>query len=120
VRADLNAGRALERDAGAMPSRVELTWLGGRIEYWILSGYETGETILDRCRRVLSHCAEQRLRLHALGSNHFGIIVSRIDIVRPIDHGAAYQTLPFVRTSCCASAAARRPSARSRPPTPSK
>jgi hypothetical protein len=54
VRADLNAGRALERDAGAMPSRVELTWLGGRIEHWILSGYETGETILDRCRRVLS------------------------------------------------------------------
>ena len=30
-------------------------------------------------------------------SNDFGTIVSRIDIVRAIDRGESYQTLPFVR-----------------------
>jgi len=30
-------------------------------------------------------------------SNDFSTIISRIDIVRAVDHAAPYQTLPFVR-----------------------
>ena len=33
---------------------VELTWIEGRIEYWIRFGRQAGERILDRRRRVVS------------------------------------------------------------------
>ena len=42
-----------ERDAGPLQTRVELTWLEGRIEHWIRFGHEVGVTILDRRRRVV-------------------------------------------------------------------
>ena len=48
--------------AGPMPSahtsdaltHVELTWIEGRIEYWIRFGRAVGERIIDRRRRVVS------------------------------------------------------------------
>src|SRR5215217_2796658 len=60
---------------------VELTWREKRIEYWIRFGPQSYEHILDRHRRLVD----------------FGTVLSRIDIVRAIERGEPFQTLPFVR-----------------------
>jgi hypothetical protein len=97
MRAEPNAGCAPERDAGPMLTRIELTWLEGRIEHWIRFGHEAGETVLDRRRRVLRFVPNSVFAFVRWASNDFGTVVSRVDIVRAVDHGAPYQTLPFVR-----------------------
>ena len=97
MRADPVAGRQPRPDAGPLLTHVELTWLEGRIEHWIRFGHDTGETILDRRRRVLSFAPRSVFAFVRWASNDFGTIISRIDIVRAIDRGESYQTLPFVR-----------------------
>ena len=97
MRADLNTGPAPRPDAGPLHTDVELTWLEGRIEHWVRFGHDCGETILDRRRRVLSFAPNSVFAFVRWASNDFGTIVSRIDIVRAIDRGEPYQTLPFVR-----------------------
>jgi hypothetical protein len=97
VRADQNAGRAPRSDAGPLHTEVELTWLEGRIEHWIRFGRDCGETILDRRRRILHFAPGDVFAFVRWASNDFGTIVSRIDIVRAVDRGESYQTLPFVR-----------------------
>lgn len=90
---------------GPMPSpapsdrltHVELTWVEKKIEYWIRFGQHTRETILDRRRRILSFQPDTIFAFVRWASNDFGTIISRIDIVRAIAPGEAYQTLPFVR-----------------------
>ena len=97
MRADPDAVRAPRSDAGPLLTHVELTWLEGRIEHWIRFGRDVGETILDRRRRVLSFAPRSVFAFVRWAANDFGTIISRIDIVRSIDRGEAYQTLPFVR-----------------------
>lgn len=90
---------------GAMPyahspdalTHVELTWIEKRIEYWIRFGREAGERIVDRRRRVVSFRPGAVFAFVRWAANDFGTVISRIDIVRAIEPGAAYQTLPFVR-----------------------
>ena len=90
---------------GSMPSahspdaltHVELTWIEKRIEYWIRFGREAGERILDRSRRVVSFRPCAVFAFVRWAANDFGTVISRIDIVRAVEPGAAYQTLPFVR-----------------------
>ena len=90
---------------GSMPSpapsdrltHVELTWVEKQIEYWIRFGEHAQETTLDRRRRVLSFRPNTIFAFVRWASNDFGTIISRIDIVRAIKPGEAYQTLPFVR-----------------------
>jgi len=97
VRADPNTGRAPRPDAGPLHTDVELTWLEGSIEHWIRFGHDCGETILDRRRRILHFAPGRIFAFVRWASNDFGTVVSRIDIVRAIDRGESYQTLPFVR-----------------------
>ena len=78
-------------------THVELTWVEKKIENWIRFGSETRETILDRRRRVLAFRPDSIFAFVRWASNDFGTIISRIDIVRAVRPGAAYQTLPFVR-----------------------
>ena len=78
-------------------THVELTWIEKKIEYWIRFGQHTRETILDRRRRILSFQPDTIFAFVRWASNDFGTIISRIDIVRAIAPGEAYQTLPFVR-----------------------
>lgn len=90
---------------GPMPSadspdaltHVELTWIEKRIEYWIRFGREAGERIIDRRRRVVSFRPGAVFAFVRWAANDYGTVISRIDIVRAVAPGAAYQTLPFVR-----------------------
>lgn len=90
---------------GPMPSahnpdalvHVELTWIEKRIEYWIRFGHEAGERVIDRRRRVVSFRPGAIFAFVRWAANDYGTVISRIDIVRAVTPGAAYQTLPFVR-----------------------
>jgi len=97
MRPEPSTACAPERDVGRMLTRVELTWLERRIEYWIRFGHETGETIVDRRRRMRRFAPNSIFALVRWASNDFGTVISRVDIVRAVDNGAPYQTLPFVR-----------------------
>lgn len=78
-------------------THVELIWVEKKIENWIRFGREARETILDRRRRVLSFRPGSIFAFVRWASNDFGTIISRIDIVRAVEPGESYQTLPFVR-----------------------
>ncbi len=78
-------------------THVELTWVEKKIENWIRFGTHAHEQILDRRRRVLSFRPGTVFAFVRWASNDFGTIISRIDIVRAVSRGEAYQTLPFVR-----------------------
>ena len=78
-------------------THVELTWVEKKIENWIRFGTHAHEQILDRRRRVLSFRPGTVFAFARWASNDFGTIISRIDIVRAVVRGEAYQTLPFVR-----------------------
>ncbi|MDF2116175.1 DUF2840 domain-containing protein [Roseiarcaceae bacterium H3SJ34-1] len=76
---------------------VELTWIEKKIERWLRFGRRTEEKILDRRRSVSSFRPGSIFAFVRWASNDFGTIVSRMDIVRAVEPGAPYQTLPFVR-----------------------
>ena len=78
-------------------THVELTWIEKRVENWIRFGQEVRDEVLDRRRRVFSYRPGSVFAFVRWASNDFGTIISRIDIVRAISPGEAYQTLPFVR-----------------------
>jgi hypothetical protein len=78
-------------------THVELTWVEKQIENWIRFGTHVHEQILDRRQRVLSFRPGVIFAFVRWASNDFGTIISRIDIVRAVARGEAYQTLPFVR-----------------------
>ncbi|MDQ0393486.1 DUF2840 domain-containing protein [Labrys monachus] len=78
-------------------THVELTHVEKRIENWIRFGRKAHEQILDRRRRIFSFRPGSVFAFVRWASNDFGTIISRIDIVRAVDPGEAYQTLPFVR-----------------------
>ncbi|PVA08684.1 glycosidase [Pelagivirga sediminicola] len=79
------------------PTHVELTWVEGRIEYWIRFGRQASERIIDRRRRVVSFRPGAIFAFVRWAANDYGTVISRIDIVRAVELGSAYQTLPFVR-----------------------
>lgn len=101
----MTGNAALRVRSGAVPiaqhsddlTHVELTWVEKKIENWIRFGREALETILDRRRRVLAFWPDSTFAFVRWASNDFGTIISRIDIVRAVRPGEAYQTLPFVR-----------------------
>lgn len=97
MRFEPDLARAPSPDAAPLLTRVELTWLEGRIEHWIRFGRDCGETILDRRRRVLSFAPGNVFAFVRWASNDFGTVVSRMDIVRAVEPGVCYQTLPLVR-----------------------
>ncbi|TIO24038.1 DUF2840 domain-containing protein [Mesorhizobium sp.] len=76
---------------------VELTWHEKRIESWIRFGRQTYEQVLDRHRRVVGFAPNNVFAFVRWAANDYGTVLSRIDIVRAIDRGEPFQTLPFVR-----------------------
>jgi hypothetical protein len=78
-------------------THVELTWTRKKIEHWIRFGKPVREEILDRRRRIVSFAPGTVFAFVRWASNDYGTIISRIDILRAVDKGQSFQTLPFVR-----------------------
>lgn len=78
-------------------THVELTWREGRIEHWLRFGRPVVDQRIDHCRRIASFEPGAVFAFVRWASNAYGTVVSRIDIVRVVGAGEAYQTLPFVR-----------------------
>ena len=78
-------------------THVELTWIEKKIEHWLRFGRRAEETFLDRRRSISSFIPGSVFAFVRWVSNDFGTIVSRMDIVRAVEPGARFQTLPFVR-----------------------
>ena len=78
-------------------THVELTWIEKTIEHWLRFGRRAEEKILDRRRSISSFMPGSVFAFVRWASNDFGTIVSRMDIVRAVEPGARFQTLPFVR-----------------------
>ena len=74
---------------------VELTWREKRIEYWIRFGPQSYEHILDRHRRLVGFAPGTIFAFIRWAANDFGTVLSRIDIVRTVERGEPFQTLPF-------------------------
>ncbi|AXO16445.1 MAG: DUF2840 domain-containing protein [Oceanicaulis sp.] len=88
---------SFDAHSGGALTRVELTWVEKRIEFWIRFGQEAGTQILDRSRRIVFFRPGAVFGFVRWTSNDYGTVVSRIDIVRAIAACNSYQTLPFVR-----------------------
>lgn len=78
-------------------TRVELTWVEKKIEFWIRFGHEAEFQIVDRSHRIVSFRPKTVFAFVRWASNDYGTIISRIDILRAVAPGDTYQTLPFVR-----------------------
>ncbi|RWQ37068.1 MAG: DUF2840 domain-containing protein [Mesorhizobium sp.] len=84
---------------GAPPftTLVELTWREKRIEYWIRFGQQTYEQVLDRHRRLVGFAPGSIFAFVRWAANDYGTVLSRIDVVRTVNRGEPFQTLPFIR-----------------------
>jgi hypothetical protein len=78
-------------------THVELTWLKKPIENWIRFGRTVEEHVIDRQHRVFSFAADSIFAFVRWASNDYGTIVSRVDILRAVQPGERYSTVPFVR-----------------------
>lgn len=78
-------------------THVELTWREGRIEHWLRFGHPVTEQRLDALRKIASFASGSVFCFVRWASNAYGTVISRIDIVRVVEPGEAYQTVPFVR-----------------------
>jgi hypothetical protein len=78
-------------------THVELTWTEKKIEHWLRFGRHAEEKILDRRRSISSFRPGSIFAFVRWASNDYGTVISRMDIVRAVEPGARFQTLPFVR-----------------------
>lgn len=76
---------------------VELTWREKWIEHWIRFGRIAEEQRIDRHRRIVGFLPGSVFAFVRWAANDYGTVVSRIDILRAVAAGEAFQTLPFVR-----------------------
>jgi hypothetical protein len=78
-------------------TRVELTWVENKTEYWIRFGRIIDEQILDRRRCVVAFRPGSVFAFVRWAANDYGTVISRVDVVQAVEPGQAHQTLPFVR-----------------------
>lgn len=78
-------------------THVELTWVEKKIEHWLRFGRRAEEKILDRRRSIASFAPNNIFAFVRWASNDYGTIISRMDVVRAVETGERFQTLPFVR-----------------------
>jgi hypothetical protein len=75
---------------------VEIVWLEKRIENRIRFGRPIEDRIVDRSRRILSFEPDSIFAFVRWASNDFGTVLSRIDILRAVEPGQSYSTVPYV------------------------
>jgi hypothetical protein len=75
---------------------VEIVWLEKRIENRIRFGRPVEEKIIDRSKRILSFAPASIFAFVRWASNDFGTVLSRIDILRAVETGRSYSTVPYV------------------------
>ena len=78
-------------------THVELTWLEKRIQNWIRFGRIAEEHVIDNQRRIVSFASGSLFAFVRWAANDYGTVVSRIDILRAVQPGERYSTVPFVR-----------------------
>ena len=78
-------------------THVELCWLEKRIQNWIRFGRTAEEHVIDNQRRIVSFTAGTIFAFVRWAANDYGTVVSRIDILRAVQPGERYSTVPFVR-----------------------
>ena len=76
---------------------VELTFQKRKVERWIRFGRKSFEQIIDRRRSLVGFAPESTFAFVRWASNDYGTIVSRLDILRAVERGEPFQTVPFVR-----------------------
>lgn len=74
---------------------VDLVWFEKRVEHWIRFGRIADEVILDRRRRRVAF-ADGVFAFVRWAANDVGTILSRIDILRTVEAGAACSSVPSV------------------------
>jgi hypothetical protein len=75
---------------------VELTFIEKRIEHWIRFGRPVSDRVLDKRRRLLSFTPGSTFGFIRWAANDYGTVVSCLAIVRSVERGTAFQTVPFV------------------------
>ncbi|MBC7152857.1 MAG: DUF2840 domain-containing protein [Rhizobium sp.] len=90
-------GRPLPDEPAPFTTLVELTFHKQKVEHWIRFGRKNYERILDRRRSIVGFAPNSIFAFVRWAAGAHGTIVSRIDIVRAVDRGEPFQTLPFVR-----------------------
>ena len=96
VAAPIRAGRAAAEPPPEAFTQVELVWIEKQTEHWVRFGRERREQILDRRRRILFFPPGSVFALVRWAANEHGTVLSRLDILRTVERGAACQTLPTV------------------------
>lgn len=81
----------------AVLAQVELTWIEKRIEQWLRFGHPVEDRILDRRRRLMRFAPGSMFAFVRWTANDYGTVISCLDIVRTVNAGEAFQTIPFVR-----------------------
>lgn len=76
---------------------VDLIWEQKRVEHWLRFGRHRYEQRIDRSRRIVGFAAGSIFALVRWAGNDYGTVASRLDILRAVERGEPFQTLPFVR-----------------------
>ncbi|GBQ28703.1 hypothetical protein AA12717_3028 [Gluconacetobacter sacchari DSM 12717] len=85
-------------DAAALGlTTVELTFVEKRVEHWLRFGRPVSDKVLDKRRRLVAFAPGSVFGFIRWAANDYGTVVSCFDIVRAVEPGAAFQTVPFVR-----------------------
>jgi len=96
IAAPMRVGRAAAEPPPEAFTQVELVWIEKQTEHWVRFGRERREQILDRRRRILFFPPGSVFALVRWAANEHGTVLSRLDILRTVDHDAACQTVPTV------------------------
>jgi len=84
-------------EAAPQLTHVALIFREGRLEHWLRFGRPAAEQRIDRFHRIASFAPGSVFAFVRWAANDYGTVVSRIDIVRAVGFGQAFQTLPCVR-----------------------
>jgi len=93
----LQPGRAAPNMRHRHLTEVELTWVEKSNEHWIRFGRAVQDEIISRSTRVMRFRPGEVFAFVRWAANDFGTISSRIDVVRAVNPGEAFSTLPCVR-----------------------